>query len=70
MMPGYRHEKVSVREQQQERESIADCGDKITGETNEYTLQKYEELRFEVDFESKVEIQVFNKIPIKVARTR
>jgi len=27
---------------------------------HEYTLQKYEEFRFEVGFEVKVEIQVFN----------
>jgi len=31
----------------------------ITDETHEYVLQKNEEFRFEVDFEMKVEIQVF-----------
>ena len=32
---------------------------KITDETHEYVLRKNEEFRFEVDFEMKVEIQVF-----------
>ena len=30
----------------------------ITDETHEYVLQRNEEFRFEVDFETKVEIQV------------
>jgi hypothetical protein len=30
----------------------------FTGESHEYTLQKFEELRFEVDSKTKVEVQV------------
>lgn len=51
MMQRYRHEEVANFPS-----SVIDS--QISEETHEYTLQENEEFRFEVDFGSKVQIQV------------